>query len=129
MVKKNLYFIIVSVQNQDRVRKCGGLDTFVKLLKRLLTNLDTDPGCKTTTIHLLNTMDSCITDNGGFRNFFFLYIKFLFHLTYKVSKGTKIRNQCNQVPHLTQDTNGKVTNSQLDTRRAQRHNKHKTEKT
>ena len=33
----------------------------------------------------------------------------------KVSKGAKIRNRCNQVPHLTQDTNGKVTNSQLDT--------------
>ena len=67
----------------------------------------------------------------------------------KVSKGAKIRNQYNQVPHLTQDTNGKVTNSQLDTtnesqelspfpagdhkwhitRRAQRHSKHKTEKT
>ena len=30
----------------------------------------------------------------------------------KVSKGEKIRNQYNQVPHLTQDTNGKVTNSQ-----------------
>ena len=66
----------------------------------------------------------------------------------KVSKGAKIRNRYNQVPHLTQDTNGKVTNSQLDTtnesqevslfpvgdhkahtnRRAQRHSKHKTEK-
>ena len=66
----------------------------------------------------------------------------------KVSKGAKIRNRCNQVPHHTQDTNGKVTNSHLDTtnesqegspfpagdhkahinRRAQRHNKHKTEK-
>ena len=64
-----------------------------------------------------------------------------------VSKDAKIRNRCNQVPHLTQDTNGKVTNSQLDTtnesqevspfpagdhkahinRRAQRHSKHKTE--
>ena len=31
------------------------------------------------------------------------------------SKGVKIRNQYNQVPHMTQDTNGKVTNSQLDT--------------
>ena len=29
----------------------------------------------------------------------------------KVSKGAKIRNRYNQVPHLTQDTNGKVTNS------------------
>ena len=65
----------------------------------------------------------------------------------KVSKGAKIRNRYNQVPHLTQDTNGKVTNSQLDTtnesqevspfpagdhkahinRRAQRQSKHKTE--
>ena len=65
----------------------------------------------------------------------------------KVSKGAKIRNRYNQVPHLTTDTNGKVTNSQLDTtnesqevsplpagdhkahinRRAQRHSKHKTE--
>ena len=66
----------------------------------------------------------------------------------KVSKGAKIRNRNNQVPHLTQDTKGKVTNSQLDTtnesqevspflagdhkahinRRSQRHSKHKTEK-
>ena len=30
----------------------------------------------------------------------------------KVGKGAKIRNRYNQVPHLTQDTNGKVTNSQ-----------------
>ena len=33
----------------------------------------------------------------------------------KVSKGAKIRNRYYQVPHLTQDANGKVTNSQLDT--------------
>ena len=65
-----------------------------------------------------------------------------------VSKGAKIRNRYNQVPHLTQDTNGKVTNSQLDTtnesqevspfpagdhkahinRHVQRQSKHKTEK-
>ena len=63
---------------------------------------------------------------------------------FKVSKGAKINNRYNQVPHLTQDTNGKVTNSQLDEsqevspfpagdhkahikRCAQRHSKHKTE--
>ena len=65
------------------------------------------------------------------------------------SKGAKIKNRYNQVPHLTQDTNGKVKNSQLYTtnesqevstfpagdhkaqinRRTQRHNKRKTEKT
>ena len=33
----------------------------------------------------------------------------------KVSKGAKIRSRYNQVPHPTQDTNGKVTNSHLDT--------------
>ena len=32
--------------------------------------------------------------------------------TIKVSKGAKIRNRYNQVPHLAHDTNGKVTNSQ-----------------
>ena len=67
----------------------------------------------------------------------------------ELSKGANIRNRYNQVPHLTQDTNGKVTNSHLDTtneskkvspfpagdhkaqinRRTQRRNKHKTEKT
>ena len=67
--------------------------------------------------------------------------------TINVRKRTKIRNQYNQVPHLTTDTNEKVTNSQLDitndsqevtpfqagdhkapiNRRAQKHNKHKTE--
>ena len=69
------------------------------------------------------------------------------NLQVKVSKGAKINHRYNQVPHLTQNTNGKVTNSQLDTtnesqevnpfmagdhkahinRRAQRHSKHKTE--
>ena len=36
-------------------------------------------------------------------------------LIIKVKKGAKIRSRYNQVPHPTQDTNGKVTNSQLDT--------------
>ena len=67
----------------------------------------------------------------------------------EVSNGAKIRNPYNQVPHLTQDTNGKVTNSDLETtnesqevspfpagdhrahinRRAQKHSKYNTEKT
>ena len=66
----------------------------------------------------------------------------------KVSKEAKIRNRYNQVIHLTQNTNGKVTNPQLYAtnqsqevspfpagdhkaqinKRTQRHNKHKTEK-
>ena len=34
---------------------------------------------------------------------------------FKVSKGAKIRIRYKQVPHLTQHTNEKVANSQLDT--------------
>ena len=68
-------------------------------------------------------------------------------LIIKVTKSAKIRNRYNQVQYLTQDTNGKVTNSQSDTlnesqevspfpagdhkaqlnSRTQRHSKHKTE--
>ena len=75
------------------------------------------------------------------------FSEFLVQDRIKVSKGAKIRNRYNQAPHLTQDNNWKVTNSQLDTtnesqeaspfpagdhkahinRRAQRHCKHKTE--
>ena len=33
---------------------------------------------------------------------------------HKVRKRAKIRNRYNQAPHLTQDTNAKVTTSQLD---------------
>ena len=39
-------------------------------------------------------------------------LSILFHGVIEVSKGAKIRNRYNQVPHLTQDTNGEVTNSQ-----------------
>ena len=66
---------------------------------------------------------------------------------FKVSKGAKIWNRYNQVPHLTQDTNGEsdkltvdITNESQEVspfpagdhkahinRRAQRHSKHKTE--
>ena len=38
-----------------------------------------------------------------------------FLLNFKLSKGAKIRNRYNQGPNLTQDTNGKETNLQLDT--------------
>ena len=83
-----------------------------------------------------------------------LKVSFRLHLkrvdfAIKVSMGANIKNRYNHVPHLTQDTNGKVTNSQLDTtnesqevspfpagdhkahinRRVQRHSKHKTENT
>ena len=71
-------------------------------------------------------------------------------VSYSFSKGAKIRNRYNQVPHLTQDTNGHQLESEKLTirhhkreprgqpipsrgpqinRYAHRHNKHKTEKT
>ena len=42
-------------------------------------------------------------------------MRLMFVSLMKVSKGAKIRNRYNPVPHQTQDTNGKMTNSQLDT--------------
>ena len=38
----------------------------------------------------------------------------------KKGKGAKIRSRYNQVPHPTQDTNGKATNSQTPQTRAKR---------
>ena len=55
---------------------------------------------------------SCDTDAGIFK---FEHRSENVCVTLEVSKGAKIRNRYNQVPHLTQDTNGKVTNSRLDT--------------
>ena len=46
----------------------------------------------------------------------YLFVTIYRSLVLKIkSKGAKIRNRYNQVPLLTKDTNGKVTNSQLDT--------------
>ena len=36
------------------------------------------------------------------------------YIIFKVRKRAMVTNRYNQVPHLTQDTNGKVTTSQLD---------------
>ena len=78
----------------------------------------------------------------------FLLLRYWVVCTVEVSKGAKIRNRYNQVPHLTQDTNGKVTKlivrhhkreprgqpfpsrwpQRTYNRRTQRHSKHLTEK-
>ena len=55
---------------------------------------------------LLYQMSHCLLVTLKLRNFSSL----------KVSKGAKIRNRHNQAPRLSRDTNGKVTNSQLDKR-------------
>ena len=49
----------------------------------------------------------------GHRPIFFCFFPQLFIIC-KVRKRAMIRNRYNQAPHLTQDTNGKVTTSQLD---------------
>ena len=40
---------------------------------------------------------------------FNVHLPHSFLFAHKVSKGAKIRHRYNQVPHLTQDTNGKVS--------------------
>ena len=57
-------------------------------------------------------MDSNVRDlNNGHKSMTTLLLNNAFDIT-KVSKGAKIKNRYNQVQYLTQDTNGKVTNSQ-----------------
>ena len=75
--------------------------------------------CQTAPVKLIDQWMSCI-DKGDRVGTLFLDLRkafdFVDHsiLIEKVIKSAKIRNRCNQVPDLTQDTNGKVTNSQLD---------------
>ena len=69
-----------------------------------------------------DTLDKFGSLNGNLTNFVFLttclslrfYAKRQINQHIKVKKRAKIRNRYNQAPHLTQDTNGKVTTSQLD---------------
>ena len=76
--------------------------------------------CQTAPVQLIDQWMSCI-DKGDCVDTLFLDLRKAFDvvdhtmLIEKVRKGAKIRNRYNQVPNLTQDTNGKVTNSQLDT--------------
>ena len=51
---------------------------------------------------------TCLTDLKN------LYLHNIAPIPTKVRNRAKIRNRYNQAPHLTQDTNGKVTTSQLD---------------
>ena len=57
--------------------------------------------------YLMKCLHNDITQNDTI--WWHLYLPHLVS-NVKVNKGAKIRNRYNQVPHLTQDTNGKVTN-------------------
>ena len=48
---------------------------------------------------------------GDVISYLFVELSWMMQDDSKVSKGAKIRNRYNQVPHLTQDTNEKVKNS------------------
>ena len=65
------------------------------------------------TVSSPNHTFSCASLNKQL-NQFFVHILLLV-TDYKVSKGAEISNRYNQVPHQNQDTNGKVSNSQLIT--------------
>ena len=115
---------------EQDVRGFGEFDFIISKFNRRL---------RISQIASLGNLDSDSEDKISIRPFIFRG---------KVSKGAKIRNRYSQVPHLTQDTYGKVTNSQLYTtnesqevspfpagdhkaqinRRTQRHNKHKKHK-
>ena len=68
-----------------------------------------------TSIYTWLSVCNCLSFTFRLRDLPYLLKAMIKPCTMKVSKDAKIRNRYNQVPHLTQDTNGKVTNSLLDT--------------
>ena len=76
--------------------------------EKYLVNLTGNPNSRL--IKIEKQRVRCRIDSGATTSH--ISWKFYNNLIFKVSKVAKIRNRYNQVPHLTQDTNGKVTNSQ-----------------
>ena len=94
--------IDVVSKSAGNIYPSGKYDVFPKIV--LLTNHET-----------LYNLDIVLSCHPPFEPIIALFTITGLWLKIKVSKGAKIRNRYNQVPHLAQDTNGKVTNSQLDT--------------
>ena len=53
--------------NQSRVKKCGGLDTLLQLLRRYERESRDDFAHLQTAVALVNVINACITDNGRHR--------------------------------------------------------------
>ena len=101
-----LHFGVKAKENQDKVPTLYWLPKLHKkpYKARFIAN---SSSCTTTELSKLLT--SCLT---AVKNMLSNIVKKYMRDPVKVSNGAKIRNRYNQVPHLTQDTNGKVTNSQ-----------------
>ncbi|XP_064614582.1 uncharacterized protein LOC135478241 [Liolophura sinensis] len=54
-----------NVYNQDRVRKCGGLDTIISVVQRLGNQSRRHPQYLSLALHVVTTLDACIADNGA----------------------------------------------------------------
>ena len=62
-----------------------------------------------------DTIDAFTTTSRYLEDILNINNVYFYTMVSKVSYRAKIRNRCNQVPHMNQDRNRKVTNSQLDT--------------
>ena len=73
-------------------------------------------------LHLLCRMVCSVRDLRSYKEFrtsiyitfanAIIFLQHIIHISVSQSKGAKVSNRYNQVPHLAQNTNGKVTNSQ-----------------
>ena len=102
-----LHFGVKAKENQDKVPTLYWLPKLHKKIykERFIAN---SSSCTATELSKLLTL--CLT---AVKNMLSNIVKrYMRDLVKKVSNGAKIRNRYNQAPHLTQDTNGKVTNSQ-----------------
>lgn len=56
--------MLISVYNQDRVRKCGGLEVIISVIQRLGNQIRRHPQYLSLALHVVTTLDACIADNG-----------------------------------------------------------------
>ena len=99
--QKNI--LIVMLQIFDNLFHYKNIIVTVQWIKRLklcMVTMATLPPAKELKIQVVSWQDEIRT------------LDVLQSPTWQVSKGAKIGNRYNQAPHLTQDTNGKETNSQ-----------------
>ena len=113
----NIFKYMIFQRCQKALLWSKGLSGFSIFLTNYLCFKMTVFGCTTsmTTDHVILTRSIQSQSASKLTLLEFSTFSGYFQVQCKVSKDAKIRNRYNQVPHLTQDTNGKVTNSQLYT--------------
>ena len=101
-----MWYLTVSIPGLCTLNYFLYLATFLPFIKKVTVFL-----CLFLFLSLFFLSFFCLSFIHSFMHSFLLSF---FFLSFYVRKRAEIRNRYYQAPHLTQDTNGKVTTSQLD---------------